>query len=94
MVDRTALKLEVTVVKGVSSEGILKAAKLLFVDEPSIWPLHYTMFYLGQIPNLQQLIPLKSGMNMVETKRLRYHIASNWHTSGIQLAGRIFGNFQ
>ena len=94
VVDRTALKLETMAVGGVSSEVILKAAKSLFVDDPSIWLLQYTMFYLGQIPDLLQLIPLKNGMNAVETKRLRHHIASDWHTSSIRLAGRIFGDFQ
>jgi len=94
VVDKTALKLETTVIEGVSSENVLKPAKSLFVDEPSIWPLQCTMFYLGQIPDLQQLIPLKAGMNAVETKRLMYHIASDWHTSSIRLAGRIFGDFQ
>lgn len=74
--------------------GLLEAAKFLFTDNAIIWPLHRSLYYLGQIPNLDPSISREAGMVEIEKRRLRSHISSDWHTSSIRLAGRIFGDYQ
>lgn len=92
--ERTMLKLETMQIEGVMMDKLCNAAKSLFSDSPSVWPLHLTMYYLGQIPDLDVLIPPNRGLNSVTLMRLKTHLASDWHTSCIRLAGRIFGDFQ
>ncbi|KAJ7763227.1 hypothetical protein DFH07DRAFT_813160 [Mycena maculata] len=53
---RTARKL---LEAGVPEEGqlhVLRAAKSLFSDESSVWPLKITQYSLGQVPTTQILI--------------------------------------
>jgi hypothetical protein len=35
----------------------LTEAKLLFTDTCSLWPLHYSAYYLGHVPNFDHLLP-------------------------------------
>jgi len=46
--------------------GLLKAAKFLFTNNVIIWPLHHSLYYLGQIPNLNPLISREAGMGEIE----------------------------
>ncbi|KAJ7696107.1 hypothetical protein B0H17DRAFT_929950, partial [Mycena rosella] len=71
---------------------ILCAAKSLFNDDPSVWPLKITQFYVGQVPSTQDLITSVMLPDGIKRWRLSSHIASEWHTSAIRLAGRIFGS--
>ncbi|KAF8231083.1 hypothetical protein L208DRAFT_1278980, partial [Tricholoma matsutake] len=67
IIKKMVLKLENLDVEEVVQDGLLKAAKSLFLDDPSVMP---------QYP--------------LEKSRRR----SDWHTTTICLAGRIFGNYQ
>ncbi|KAJ7217473.1 hypothetical protein C8J57DRAFT_1021636, partial [Mycena rebaudengoi] len=51
-------------------------------------------YYIGQIPSLNDLITREMVPDTIRRKKLRSHVASDWHTSSIRLAGRIFGSFQ
>jgi len=42
--------------EGPVRRSLINAAESLFSDNPLVWPLHLTMFYLGQIPDLTTLI--------------------------------------
>jgi len=94
LVHKTMLKLETMKIEGAVKANLISAAKSLFTDDPTTWPLHLTMYYLGQIPDLDAFIPPNHGLNGITLMRLKTHIASDWHTSSIRLAGRIFGDYQ
>jgi len=94
LVDKTTLKLETMKIEGPVKTNLISAAKSLFADNHMIWPLHLTMYYLGQIPDLVTFIPPDHGINKITLMRLKTHISSDWHTSSIRLAGCIFGNYQ
>ena len=81
-------------IEGIVRDNLVTAAKSLFSDNPCIWPLHLTMYYLGQIPDLDVLIPHNHRLDSVTLMRLKTHLSSDWHTSSIRLAGRIFGDYQ
>ncbi|KAJ7687240.1 hypothetical protein B0H17DRAFT_890124, partial [Mycena rosella] len=68
--------------------------KSLFNDDPSVWPLKITQFYVGQIPSTQDLITSVMLPDGIKRRGLSSHIALEWHTSAIRLAGRIFGSVQ
>jgi hypothetical protein len=72
---------------------ILETAKSLFSDSDTVWPLHSTKFFLGQIPKIEPLIPI-SITNSVNRSRLIHNIASDLHLASIRLASRIFGDLQ
>lgn len=92
--ERMELKLLNMRIEEAVKTGLLKATKCLFTDDAIIWPLHRSLYYLGQIPNLDALISREAGMGEIEKRRLRSHISSDWHTSSIQLARQIFGDYQ
>jgi hypothetical protein len=93
VLDRTELKLATFEIVGETKENIIAAAKSLFIDS-LIWPLHFSLYYLGQLPNLNILFSENSIINPIQKRRLVSHLAADWHTSSIRLAGRIFGDFQ
>ncbi|KAJ7710690.1 hypothetical protein B0H17DRAFT_886497, partial [Mycena rosella] len=68
----------------------LEEKEILEADGP-LWPLHYSSYYLGHIPSFDHLIPkkIRNGETLART-RLAHHIASDWHTAAIRLAGRIW----
>jgi hypothetical protein len=72
----------------------LDLAKSIFSDSDTLWPLHSTVFYLGQIPKIGPLLPLPSLSSSVTRSRLVHNIASDIHLSSVRLASRIFGNLQ
>ena len=90
---QTELKTDTFKIIGKTKENLLAAAKSLFTDS-STWPLHFSLYYLGQIPNLAELFSEDSDINVIQKRRLISHLAADWHMSSIQLAGRIFGDFQ
>jgi hypothetical protein len=94
LISKTILKLDLMKIENPIRTNILSAAKSLFADDPMIWPLHLTMYYLGQIPNLDTFIPFAHSLNKITLIRLKTHISSDWHISSIRLAGRIFGDYQ
>ena len=79
---------------GKQSAAILFTAKSLFSDEASVWPLKITQYYLGQIPTTANLITMALVPENIKRRKLSTHIASEWHTTAIRLAGRIFGSIQ
>ena len=95
IVEWTKEKLEILEVEEVIANNLLKSAKSLFADDPVIWPLQETFFYLGQLPKIDPLINM-GGVDRGEIyrRRLKSHIANGWHLACIRLAGRIFGDFQ
>ena len=93
VVKKTRLKVETIGCGEATRDNLVSAAKLLFVDDPEIWPLHYSLYYLGQIPSLKQLIT-NPNISLIPWQHLESHITTNWHFSSKWLAGRIFSNFQ
>ena len=91
---KTKLKLDTMEIEGDTRERLSEAAKSLFTDDPKVWPLHQSMYYLGQLPKLDNFISNNSKISSILKRRLKSHIASDWHTTAIRLAGRIFGDFQ
>jgi len=94
VMENTTLKLTAMQIEGSFTDNLISAAEFLFSDHPTIWPLHLTMFYLGQIPDLNALIPPDHGLNRTTMLKLKPHLSSDWHMSSIRLAGRIFGDYQ
>ncbi|KAJ7255014.1 hypothetical protein B0H12DRAFT_1050396 [Mycena haematopus] len=73
---------------------ILIAAKSLFIDDAVVWPLKISQYYLGQIPSIEAHITRDLLPDAVKRRKLTSHLSSDWHTSSIRLAGRIFGSIQ
>ncbi|KAF8961799.1 hypothetical protein BDZ97DRAFT_1663650, partial [Flammula alnicola] len=90
---KTEMKAETMEIQSLTKDNLIRAAKSLFSDDDIIWPLHYSLYYIGQLPNIDKLIE-DPTMTMTQKQRLKSHISSDWHTSSIRLAGRIFGDFQ
>lgn len=91
---RTKRKL---VEKGIEEQdqlGLTQTAKSLFSDNPNVWPLCYSAYYLGHVPPLDHLLPSGSVENTLTRSRLLYHLAAEWHLTSIRLAGRIWGDWQ
>ena len=74
--------------------SIMELAKFLFSDSDSLWPLHSTAFFLGQVPKVEPLLPPLSMPNPVNRSRLIHNIATDLHLSSVRLASRIFGDLQ
>ncbi|KAJ7226469.1 hypothetical protein B0H12DRAFT_1030488 [Mycena haematopus] len=91
---RTERKLTEAGISDLDQRQLLHAAKSLFSDEPCVWPLKISQYYLGQIPSTTKLITSAMLPDSIKRRRLSSHIASEWHTSAIRLAGRIFGSVQ
>jgi hypothetical protein len=95
VVDWTKEKLDAVEIEEVVKDSLLIAAKSLFSDDPLVWLLHKTFFYLGQLPKIDPLINRSSTeLGEVFQRRLKSHIVNCWHTTCIRLVGRIFGDFQ
>ena len=80
-------------VDGPIRDHILLKAKSLFIDDAQCWPLLQTLFYVGQIPDLENLLQYQQK-NYPTLRRLRALLSSDWHIASIRLAGWIFGDFQ
>ncbi|KAJ7860908.1 hypothetical protein B0H13DRAFT_1639245, partial [Mycena leptocephala] len=66
----------------------------LFRDDGAVWPLGSSLFYLGQLPSFDILVPEDQLSDPILRRKLLSHLASDWHSACIRLAGRIFGYFQ
>jgi hypothetical protein len=55
---------------------------------------HFSLYYLGQLPNINNLFHEDLNVGFIQKRRLTSNVAVDWHTSSIRLAGRIFGDFQ
>jgi hypothetical protein len=93
VIEKTELKMETIGITGETRNGLIAAAKSLFTDS-KIWPLHFSLYYLGQLPVLDKLFPQNSDINFIQKRRVISNLAADWHTSSVRLAGRIFGDFQ
>ena len=60
----------------------------------TVWPLHSTNYYLGQIPKIGPLLPSSTVTNSLNQSRLIHNIANDLHLSSVRLASRIFGDLQ
>ncbi|KAF9058034.1 hypothetical protein BJ165DRAFT_1425238 [Panaeolus papilionaceus] len=96
VVKQTKLKAETMEIPEILAQNLIHAAESLFRDNELIWPLHVSLYYLGQIPNIDSLLTGDESEPLTHMKKLRIkaHISSDWHTSAIRLTGRIFGDFQ
>jgi hypothetical protein len=73
---------------------LLCQTKLLFSDNCSLWPLHYSAYFLGHVPCFTHLFPMNHELPKFAFARLIHHLSAEWHTTSIRLAGRIWGHWQ
>jgi hypothetical protein len=95
VVEKTKLKADTIGIDEQTKRSLITTAKSLFNDDPTIWPLQSSFYYLGQIPALSKLV--QNALNLTETQKRRIvvaNVAADWHFTSIRLAGRIFGDFQ
>ena len=90
---KTELKMETIRITGETWNSLIEAAKSLFTDS-KIWPLHFSLYYLGQLPDLDKFFPQNSNISFIQKQHVISNLATDWHTSSVRLAGRIFGDFQ
>ncbi len=89
VVEKTKLRTETMNVWKTVADNLICAAKSLFIDDELIWPLHYSLYYLGQVPKIDNMLyDLK--MTRTQKQQIKSHISSDWHTAAMRLAGRIF----
>ena len=55
-----------------------------YFNDSTVWPLHITQYYLGHVPKLD-------AMSLPAPEWKRAH--DSFHLAGIQLAGRIYGDY-
>ena len=87
-------KLDDADIEACHQSSIIHLAKFIFTDSKSVWPLHSTAFFLGQIPKIEPLLSPLSMTNSVNRSRLIHKIAADLHLSSVRLASRIFGDLQ
>ena len=74
---------------------ILTKAKSFYVDDPTLWPLKESMFYLGHVPKISHMISRPSnGTFTLQIERAIHATYCEWHNTSTRLAARIFGEFQ
>jgi hypothetical protein len=69
-------------------------AKFFFFDSETIWPLHYSTYYLGHVPKLDALVSSDAFMSNVLRARFLHNIHGDFHLAGIRLTSRIWGIVQ
>ena len=74
--------------------SIMESVKCLFSDSINVWPLHSSMYYLGQIPKVEPLLPPITTGNSVARSRLVHNLATDMHLASARLASRIYGDMQ
>jgi hypothetical protein len=94
VIRRTSLKLDEQDVDLIHRSRIIHAAESPFRDDGAVWPLGSSLFYLGQLPSFDILVPEDQLSDPILRRKLLSHLASDWHSACIRLAGRIFGYFQ
>ena len=87
-------KLDDADIETLHQSSIIRLAKFIFTDSVTVWPLHSTVYFLGQIPKIEPLLSPASMSNSVNRSRLIHNIAADLHLSSVRLASRIFGDLQ
>jgi len=73
----------------------LQKAKCFYTDDPELWPLVESHYYLGHIPKIQLMLTSLEKESRILRERIIHGIYCDWHNmAGIPLAGRIFGELQ
>jgi hypothetical protein len=73
---------------------LLHTVKFLFSDSSTVWPLQSSVYFLGQIPKLDNLLPPLPSINHVTRSRLVHNLAADMHLASARLASRIYGDLQ
>ena len=74
--------------------GLLEAAKYFFCNSDIVWPLHYSVFYLGHVPKLDSLVSTEAFTSTSIREHFLHNIHGDFHLAGIRLASRIWGIVQ
>jgi hypothetical protein len=85
------MKLEEADMREEDRQPILNAAKSLFIDDPAVWPLKISQYYLGQTPSIQNFITYRTLPDTIKRRKLASHLSLNWHTSAIRVAEEFLG---
>jgi hypothetical protein len=75
-------------------KGLQKAAKLFFCDSDNLWPLHYSVYYLGHVPKLDLLMSRDAFKSTTTRARFLHNIHGDFHLARICLASHIWGILQ
>jgi hypothetical protein len=73
---------------------IMDTAKFIFSDSKNVWLLQSSMYFLGQIPKLETLLPPLSMISPIDHSRLIHNLATDMHLVSAHLASRIYGDLQ
>jgi hypothetical protein len=73
---------------------IMDTAKCIFSDSKNVWPLQSSMYFLGQIPKVEPLLPPLSMTSPINHSRLIHNLATDMHLASARLASRIYGDLQ
>jgi len=68
--------------------------KFIFADSKNAWLLQSSMYFLGQIPKGEPLLPPLSMNSIVNCARLIHNVATNMHLASACLASRIYEDLQ
>ena len=78
-----------------AKNDFLLKAESFYVDDPTVWPLKESRFYLGHVPKLSNLLPQShSGPGSCQGERIIHAIYCEWHNAGVRLTSRIYGELQ
>ena len=73
----------------------LRKAESFYTDDPTVWPLKESRYYLGHVPKISNLLTqLQRGPNRWQGERTIHAIYCEWHNAGVRLASRIYGELQ
>ncbi|KAL6299516.1 hypothetical protein BKA93DRAFT_870422 [Sparassis latifolia] len=72
------------------SDPILRIARSLFVDD-AVWPQYTSYYFLGIVPHIRDD---GDPPPTHDFHRLSIRIMQMWHTTGIHLVGRIWGDYK
>jgi len=70
----------------------MDTVKFIFANSKNVWLLQSSMYFLGQIPKVEPLLPPLSSMNsLVNCARLIHNVATDMHPASAHPASRIYG---
>ena len=72
----------------------LQKAKCFYTDDPELWPLVESHYYLGHVPKIRPMLTSLENENRILRERIIHGIYCDWHNTRVRLAGRIFGKLQ
>ena len=94
MLNKTRWKIETMGLEEAQFTSLLQTAKSSFSDCPIMWPLHYSSYYLGHIPKLDDHVNASVFESKLKHERFLHNISGDWHMSSIRLASWIWGKVQ